>query len=80
MDGLGQSFNEWLNRSTFGVHHPSSEFLRLKRGETETFLQVTLSRIMEKDGPQLFAVLIDATALKTLEGQFVQSQKMQVIG
>ncbi|MDB2422545.1 response regulator [Paracoccaceae bacterium] len=80
MDGLGQSFNEWLNRSAFGVHHPSSEFLRLKRGETETFLQVTLSRIMEKDGPQLFAVLIDATALKTLEGQFVQSQKMQAIG
>ena len=80
MDDLGQSFNEWLNRSAFGVHHPSSEFLRLKRGETETFLQVTLSRIMEKDGPQLFAVLIDATALKTLEGQFVQSQKMQAIG
>ena len=80
MDGLGQSFNEWLNRSAFGVHHPSSEFLRLKRGETETFLQVTLSRIMEKDGPQVFAVLIDATALKTLEGQFVQSQKMQAIG
>ena len=80
MDGLGQSFNEWLNRSSCRVHHPSSEFLLLKRGETEIFLQVTLSRIMEKDGPQLFAVLIDATALKTLEGQFVQSQKMQVIG
>ena len=80
MNGLGQSLTEWLNRSALGVHQPNSEFLRLTRGETETFLQVTLSRIMEKSGPQLFAVLTDATALKTLEGQFVQSQKLQAIG
>ncbi len=50
MDGLSQFFTEWLNRSAFGVHYASSEFLRLKRGETETFLQVTLSRIVEKTG------------------------------
>ena len=58
----------------------NSEFLRLNRAEAETFLQVTLSRIMEAGGPSLFAVLTDATALKMLEAQFVQSQKMQAIG
>ena len=68
MNGLGQSLNEWLNRSAFGLHQPNSEFFRLSPDETETFLQVTLSRIMEKGGPRLFAVLTDATALKTLEG------------
>ena len=30
--------------------------------------------------PQLFAVVTDATALKVLQAQFVQSQKMQAIG
>ena len=35
---------------------------------------------MEAGGPTLFAVLTDATALKMLEAQFVQSQKMQAIG
>ena len=80
MNGLGRSLNDWLNRSAFGGGQPNSEFLRLKRAETETFLQVTLSRIMEAGGPTLFAVLTDATALKMLEAQFAQSQKMQAIG
>ena len=35
---------------------------------------------MKVGGPSLFAALTDATALKMLEAQFVQSQKMQAIG
>ena len=41
---------------------------------------MTLSRILEQGVPQLFAVVTDATALKVLQAQFVQSQKMQAIG
>ena len=44
------------------------------------FLQVGLSRIIENGEIFLVVVLIDATELKTLEAQFVQSQKMQAIG
>jgi two-component system cell cycle sensor histidine kinase/response regulator CckA len=44
------------------------------------YLQVTLRRIVEAGRPGVLAVLQDATALKTLEAQFVQSQKMQAIG
>lgn len=44
------------------------------------FVQVSLSRVTENDESSLIAVLSDATQLKTLEAQFVQSQKMQAIG
>jgi len=57
-----------------------SEFLRLTRADKEVFVQVTLSRVHEEDRTVLIAVLNDATELKTLEAQFVQSQKMQAIG
>lgn len=43
-------------------------------------MQVTLNLVTDEDGPALIAVLTDATQLKTLEAQFVQSQKMQAIG
>jgi two-component system cell cycle sensor histidine kinase/response regulator CckA len=48
--------------------------------DKEVFVQVTLNRITEGGEPALIAVLNDATELKSLEAQFVQSQKMQAIG
>ena len=57
-----------------------AEVLRLRTSESETFFQVTLRRIVEGGRPGVVAILQDATALKTLEAQFVQSQKMQAIG
>jgi two-component system cell cycle sensor histidine kinase/response regulator CckA len=41
---------------------------------------VTLARSTEQGRRGLIAILSDATQLKTLEAQFVQSQKMQAIG
>ena len=41
--------------------------------------QVTLRRIVEQGRPGILAVLQDATALKTLEAQFVQSQTMLTV-
>ena len=73
MDGLGGSVNDWLHRSAFGLGKPQSEFLRLTRARSKTFVQVTWSRILEQGVPQLFAILTDPTALKVLEAQFVQS-------
>tara|TARA_R110002073_G_scaffold105244_2_gene238238 strand:- start:509 stop:1828 length:1320 start_codon:yes stop_codon:yes gene_type:complete len=57
-----------------------AEVLRLNRSEEDVFLQVSLRRNVEQGRPGILAVLQDATALKTLEAQFVQSQKMQAIG
>ena len=80
MEGLGRSINDWLSDTLAGRLIQKSEFLRLTRGDCEAFVQVTLNRIEEEGSPALIAVLHDATELKSLEAQFVQSQKMQAIG
>lgn len=80
MEGLGRSITDWLGDTLAGRKVQKSEFLRLTRADREVFVQVTLNRITEEGAPALIAVLHDATELKSLEAQFVQSQKMQAIG
>ncbi len=80
MEGLGRPLCDWLRDAAEGRGLSRSEFLRLTRPDREVFVQVTLNRTREGGVPALIAVLNDATELKTLEAQFVQSQKMQAIG
>lgn len=80
MQGLGRPVADWLHESAAGQAIHQSEFLRLTRPDREMFVQVTLNPVTEGGQPRLIAVLNDATELKTLEAQFVQSQKMQAIG
>ena len=80
MEGLGRPINDWLEDTAAGQKAQKSEFLRLKSSDHEMFLQVTLNSVVEGGEERLVAVLNDATELKTLEAQFVQSQKMQAIG
>ena len=80
MDGLGRPITDWLQESISGRAVQHSEFLRLKRDDKEMFVQVALNRVTDQGAASLVAVLTDATELKTLEAQFVQSQKMQAIG
>jgi two-component system cell cycle sensor histidine kinase/response regulator CckA len=78
-EGLGRPVSEWLADVTAGRHPGGSEVLR-QRGEAERYLQITLRRYVENGRQGALAILNDATRLKTLEAQFVQSQKMQAIG
>lgn len=80
MEGLGRSISDWLDDAAAGRGTVHSEFLRVKRADSEVFVQVTLNRAAEDGETVLIAVLSDATKLKSLEAQFVQSQKMQAIG
>ena len=80
MEGLGRSINDWLSEAAAGHGGNHSEFLLLRREDREVFVQVSLNRVVEGDHIFLIAVLSDATELKSLEAQFVQSQKMQAIG
>jgi two-component system cell cycle sensor histidine kinase/response regulator CckA len=81
LEGLGRPITDWLSDAALGRYLNKSEFLRLKSAEFEVFLQVSLGRISTPEGRHvLVAVLHDATELKSLEAQFVQSQKMQAIG
>ena len=80
LEGLGRPVIEWLTEAFERRGQPGAQFLRGTGPHQETFVQVTLNVVTDADGPHVIAVLNDATELKSLEAQFVQSQKMQAIG
>lgn len=80
LEGLGRPVQDWLGDALTGRAERRPEVLRARDAGAETYVHVTLTRVMEDGRPGLVAVLSDATQLKTLEAQFVQSQKMQAIG
>lgn len=78
---LGRPVRDWIVDVAAGRIPGGSEMVGLRTDsrseEGERFLQVTL----QPDGRGgALAVLQDTTALKRLEAQFVQGQKMQAIG
>ena len=79
-EGLGRPVADWLADVAAERLPGNSEVVCARTAGSETFLQVSLRRIVDQGRPVVLAVLQDATALKTLEAQFVQSQKMQAIG
>ena len=80
LDGLGRPFGDWLREAIEGRGGYVSQFLRGRGENRDIFVQVTLNTAGGVTDPHLIAVLNDVTELKTLEAQFVQSQKMQAIG
>ncbi|MEM6467600.1 MAG: ATP-binding protein, partial [Pseudomonadota bacterium] len=80
LEGLGRPISERLAHTLKGRALGRSEIARGKIEDREVFLQVSLTRVVIDGEPSLLAVISDATELKTLEAQFVQSQKMQAVG
>ena len=82
LEGLGRPVTEWLADIATGRLVSSTEVLRLRHPDTETFLKVTLAQPDPTTGPKdrIIAVFNDATEYKSLEAKFTQSQKMQAIG
>ena len=80
VEGMGRSIAEWLTDAASGRGLLKTEFVRAVGPAQELFLQISLGRVEEDGETRLIGVLNDATELKTLEAQFVQSQKMQAIG
>lgn len=79
-EGLGRSISDWMDDVLAERIASAAEVMRLHRDGSDVFVQVALRRIVDNGRPGVLAILQDATALKTLEAQFVQSQKMQAIG
>jgi two-component system, cell cycle sensor histidine kinase and response regulator CckA len=80
LEGPGRPVNDWLADAMAGMAENRPQVLRVRRRDEDSFLQVTLRRVAEAGRPGLLAVFNDATELKSLEAQMVQSQKMQAIG
>lgn len=80
VEGLGRPIGDWLLDASEGRSLQKPEVLRLSGHSEEMFLQITLGRVIENGEVALMAMINDATELKSLEAQFVQSQKMQAIG
>ena len=80
LSGLGRSLTDWLRDAVAGHGLSRSEFLQVRSVAGDRFVQVSLKPIEDDGEPAAIAILTDATELKTLEAQFVQSQKMQAIG
>ncbi|MDZ7904808.1 MAG: ATP-binding protein [Cypionkella sp.] len=81
-DALGRPASDWLADVIEGRLPMGSQVVRLSKSPSDgpSFVQVTLRRMVQQARPSVLAVIQDANALKTLEEQFVQSQKMQAIG
>ena len=80
MDGPGRSVSDWLRDAADGRGTVQPEILQMRRKDKDVFVQVALNPVRDGGKTVLIAVLQDATKLKSLELQFVQSQKMQAIG
>lgn len=77
LDGAGREIGDWVSDVCVGRTAGGAEVLHVKGEGSDRFLQVSLT---PSEGDCATVVLSDASALKTLEAQFVQSQKMQAIG
>jgi len=78
VDGPGRPLGDWLAEVHEGRDSGRGEVLQARKGAVERALQVTLAANPGSD--RIVAVLTAASALKPLQAQFVQSQKMQAIG
>ncbi|MFT3972540.1 MAG: ATP-binding protein [Amaricoccus sp.] len=80
LEGLGLPIPERLADTMKGRALGRSEVARRIVDGQEFFLQLAFTRTVLDGRSAILAVLSDATELKTLEQQFVQSQKMQAVG
>lgn len=76
----GRPINDWLAEALSGRAGNVSQVLHGRGDKQDIFVQVTLNTAGGPDDVHLVAVLNDVTELRSLELQFVQSQKMQAIG
>ena len=80
VEGLGRSIRDRLTDTMKGFGLGRPEMARCRRDGMDVYIQVTMSKMQRVGKTTVLVVLSDATELKTLEAQFVQSQKMQAVG
>ncbi|MDR9428559.1 MAG: ATP-binding protein [Salibaculum sp.] len=79
-EGLGRPIVDWLEETASGQGALKPEFLQARGRDAGQVFQVSLTPAGDAADDNLLAVLSDVTEFKSLEQQFVQSQKMQAVG
>ena len=79
-EGPGLPMQDWLADVVEARRDGRAEVVELRGTAAECFVHLALRRMSGPAGPEVLAILQDATALKRMETQYVQSQKMQAIG
>ena len=79
-DGPGRPMQDWLDDVLHDRRAGLAEVVELHGDHPGQFVHLSLRRMAGPLGAEVLAVLQDATALKRMEAQYVQSQKMQAIG
>ena len=80
VEGLGRSIKDRIADTMRGFGLGRPEMARFHHNGEEVYIQLTMSQMTQRDETGILITLSDATELKTLEEQFVQSQKMQAVG
>lgn len=80
VSGLSRPVVDWLDDLSQRAADGKPKLVQVTGPKSEVFLHVSMISMDPRGGSDLIAVISDATELKTLEAQFVQSQKMQAIG
>ncbi len=80
VSGLSRPVADWLEDLSARAARGEPKLVQVTGPKSEVFLHVSLISLDPRGGSDFIAVISDATELKTLEAQFVQSQKMQAIG
>ncbi|PCH92439.1 MAG: hybrid sensor histidine kinase/response regulator [Rhodobacteraceae bacterium] len=80
VSGMTRPVTDWLDELSERAAIGDPKLVQVTGPKSEMFLHVSMLSLDRKGGSDLVAVISDATELKTLEAQFVQSQKMQAIG
>lgn len=79
-EGLGRSVGDWVRDAFGGNNLRKPEILRLCSDVDDKHVQIILDEFYCEDVKELIATIIDATDIKTLQNQLMQSQKMEAIG
>jgi two-component system cell cycle sensor histidine kinase/response regulator CckA len=80
VEGMGRSVSQWIKKTNQRTGWQKSEFGMARRSKSDVYLRIQLGVVGGHKSTQTTAVVSDATELKSMEAQFVQSQKMQAIG
>lgn len=80
VEGMGRSVTQWVTKTSQVPGWHKTEFAMAKRSDRDVYLRIQLGVVEVNHAFQTTALISDATELKSMEAQFVQSQKMQAIG